>query len=57
MATSLFRSAYDRLIESRERQADRYINSALMSLDDKTLASMGTSREELRRKGSKNFAF
>ncbi|MCL6708564.1 hypothetical protein M8R20_16345 [Pseudomonas sp. R2.Fl] len=57
MATSLLRNAYDRFMASRERQVGRYVNGALMSLDDKTLASLGTSREELRRKGGKNFAF
>jgi hypothetical protein len=57
MATSLLRNAFDRFMASRERQVGRYVNGALMSMDDKTLASLGTSREELRRKGSKNLAF
>lgn len=57
MANSIFRNAYNRVIEARERQAARYANGALMSLDDKTLAALGTSREELRRKGASTFVF
>jgi len=56
MANSFFRNAYHRVIEARERQANRYVNNALLSLDDETLKSMGTSREELRRKGASSFA-
>jgi hypothetical protein len=47
MATSIFRTAYNRVIEARERQASRYVNGALINLDDKTLESMGLTREEL----------
>jgi len=57
MATSIFRTAFDRIVEARERQASRYVNGALMSLDDQTLKGMGTSREELRRKGAVSYVF
>lgn len=57
MANSIFRNAYNRVLEARERQASRYVNGALMSLDNKTLESLGTSREELRRKGAATFIF
>ncbi|SMC58795.1 hypothetical protein [Rhizobium sp. RU36D] len=57
MANSIFRNAYNRVIEARERQANRYVNGALMNLDDKTLASMGLTREELRRKGTAAYIF
>ncbi|MBO3760824.1 hypothetical protein J5J10_05425 [Ciceribacter sp. L1K23] len=57
MATSFFRTAYERVVAARERQVSRYVNGALLNLDDETLASMGTSREELRRKGAKSFVF
>jgi hypothetical protein len=57
MANSFFRNAFNRVVEARERQASRYVNGALMSLDDGTLAAMGTSREELRRKGASNYVF
>lgn len=49
MANSFLRSAFNRVIEARERQASRYVNYALLSLDDATLASLGTSRDEVRR--------
>lgn len=49
MANSFLRSAFTRVIEARERQASRYVNYALLSLDDATLASLGTSRDEVRR--------
>ena len=45
----LFRSAFDALIAARERQASRYVNSALLMLDDETLKAYGWTREELRR--------
>lgn len=50
MANSFLRSAFNRVIEARERQASRYVNYALLSLDDATLASLGTSRDEVRRR-------
>jgi uncharacterized protein YjiS (DUF1127 family) len=57
MATSIFRSAFERVVAARERQASRYVNGALMSLDDHTLKGLGTTREELRRKGAKAYVF
>jgi DNA polymerase III sliding clamp (beta) subunit (PCNA family) len=57
MATSFFRTAFQRVVAARERQASRYVNGVLMNLDDQTLQGMGTSREELRRKGGSTSAF
>jgi DNA polymerase III sliding clamp (beta) subunit (PCNA family) len=57
MATSFFRTAFQRVVAARERQASRYVNGVLMNLDDQTLHGMGTSREELRRKGGSTSAF
>ncbi|WP_028735534.1 hypothetical protein [Ciceribacter selenitireducens] len=57
MANSFFRNAFNRFVAARELQASRHVNSALMSLDDETLKSLGTSREELRRKGVRASAF
>ncbi|MCM2472025.1 hypothetical protein HGO38_00835 [Rhizobium sp. CG5] len=57
MANSFFRDAYQRVVAARERQASRYVNGALLNLDDETLKGMGTSREELRRKGANNYVF
>ncbi|WP_165351167.1 hypothetical protein [Ciceribacter ferrooxidans] len=57
MASSFLRRAYQRVIEARERQVSRYVNDALLSLDDKTLESIGTSRAELRRKRATSSVF
>lgn len=42
-----FRNALDNLIEARSRQATRYVNGALLMLDDETLAANGYNRAEL----------
>lgn len=57
MANSFLRNALDRMVVARERQVSRYVNGALLSLDEQTLKNMGTSREELRRKGATSYIF
>jgi hypothetical protein len=57
MANSFFRNAFDRVVAARERQASRYVTGALMYLDNETLATLGTSQEELRRKGASRYVF
>jgi hypothetical protein len=57
MANSFFRNAFNRMVEARERQVARYVNGALLNLDEETLKGLGTSREELRRKGAQNYVF
>ena len=57
MADNFLRTAFNRVIAARERQATRYVNGALLGLDDKTLASMGVTREELRRRGAGSYTF
>ncbi|WEX11362.1 hypothetical protein [Chelativorans sp. AA-79] len=47
-----FRSAVDALIAARQRQAARYVNGALLMLDDETLKTYGYNRDELQRKGA-----
>lgn len=47
-----FRRALDRMITARERQARRYVNGYLLTLDDATLASYGYARGDLEREGS-----
>lgn len=46
---SFFRSAIDALVDARTRQASRYVNGALLMLDDETLKAHGYTREQLRR--------
>jgi len=57
MANSFFRNAFNRIVEARERQVARYVNGALLNLDEETLKGLGTSREELRRKGAQSYVF
>ena len=49
---SFFRTALDSLITARERQAQRYVNGALLRLDDETLKANGYTRDELEKRGS-----
>ena len=54
---SFARRALDGLVAARERQARRYVNGYLLSLDDATLASYGYDRAELERQGAATSAF
>ncbi|MHC5652710.1 hypothetical protein [Stappia sp.] len=54
---SLFRKAMDSMVAARERQARRYVNGYLLSLDDATLAAYGYERAELERQGGLSAAF
>ena len=47
-----FRGAIDALIEARSKQASRYVNGALLMLDDKTLEAHGYDRAEIARRGA-----
>lgn len=47
-----FRSAMDALVEARSKQVSRYVNGALLMLDDETLKAHGYNRQELKRNGS-----
>ena len=44
----LFARFFKALVVSREREARRYVNGYLLSLDDKTLAELGYNRAEIR---------
>lgn len=46
-----FASTLDSLVQARTRQVNRYVNGALLMLDDETLKAHGYSRAELKRKG------
>lgn len=45
---SFFRNALDAIITARQRQADRYVREALLTLDDETLRVHGYNPDELR---------
>jgi hypothetical protein len=55
MATKIkgfFAGAFDAMIAAREQQAQRYVNGALLMLDDATLKAHGYSRDELKKRAS-----
>jgi hypothetical protein len=45
-----FRNAMNALMAAREREAQSYVNGALLMLDDETLSRSGYSRQELQRR-------
>lgn len=57
MATKFFQNALDRLVSARERQARRYINGAMLSMDDAQLKELGRTREEIKREGAQAYIF
>ena len=52
MSSNFFQTAFDRFVSARERQARRYVNGALLTLDDSQLKTLGRTREEIRREGA-----
>lgn len=52
---SYVRSALDAYFAAQERKAQRYINDALIALDDETLARLGYSRDELKKRSGAYF--
>jgi hypothetical protein len=47
------RGAMDSLVAARAKQVNRYVNGALLMLDDETLKAHGYSRDELQRRDSR----
>lgn len=56
-SSGFVRRAFERMVEAREKQARRYVNGYLLSLDDATLAAHGYDRRELEREGSAGMVF
>jgi hypothetical protein len=50
--TGFFRYAFNAYLQAREKQAERYVASALLGLDDETLRSYGYNRAELKKRSS-----
>lgn len=48
--SGFFKAAFDAIVAANERRASRYVNGALLSLDDETLRAVGHSREELSKR-------
>ncbi len=57
MSVNFFQNAFDRLVSARERQVRRYVNGALLAMDDTQLKSIGRTREELQREGAQAYFF
>ena len=57
MAKTFFRNAFNRVVEARERQVSRYVQGALLNLDDQSLKALGTSRDEVRAKAATSYVF
>ncbi len=51
------RNTFDRMIAAREKQAQRFVNGALLNLDDATLERGGFSRAQLRAQGASHYPF
>jgi hypothetical protein len=54
--SGMFRRSFDRFVEARTREANRYVNAGLLMLDDETLKARGYDRNELK-KNSNSFYF
>ena len=52
-----FRNTFNRMITAREKQFSRYVNGALLNLNDETLKNAGLTREELRNKGASTYPY
>jgi uncharacterized protein YjiS (DUF1127 family) len=57
MSKKFFQNALDRLVSARERQARRYINGAMLAMDDAQLKELGRTREEIKREGAQAYIF
>lgn len=52
-----FRNTIERMIAAREKQAQRYVNGALLNLDDETLARAGVTRSDIQKRGASVYPF
>jgi hypothetical protein len=51
------RYRFNRVVEARQRQAQRYVNGALLALDDESLERAGYDRKSLERLESALYPF
>ncbi|MBD0414736.1 hypothetical protein [Oryzicola mucosus] len=47
--TGFFANAFDALVTARQRQATRYVNGVLLTMDDATLKQYGYDRKNLEK--------
>ena len=51
------RNGMNRIVEARQRQAQRYVNGVLLSMDDESLVRAGYDRKVLERQESSLYGF
>ncbi|MEN0087857.1 MAG: hypothetical protein AAF737_05415 [Pseudomonadota bacterium] len=56
-ANTGIRAFMNNVVTARQRQADRFVNGVLLSMDDTTLRAAGYDRNELRRRSSTTLPF
>ena len=54
---SFFAGLFGTMISARERQAKRYVNGYLLSLDEQTLTELGYDRATIESEGAARFPF
>ena len=52
-----FKSTFDRMVAARQHQARRYVNGALLNLDDETLKRAGLTRDGIKKQGVSVYPF
>lgn len=55
--SGFFRNTINAFLAARERQANQYVNGALLMLDDETLKAAGYDRRELSKRPSAAYYF
>ena len=48
-------NGFQRVIDARQSQVNRYVDRMLLNFDDETLAGAGLSRAEVRRRGAASY--
>ncbi len=51
------RNRFNRVVEARQRQAQRYVNGVLLAMDDESLERAGYDRKVLERQESALYPF
>ena len=51
------KTTFGRMIEAREKQARRYVNVALLTLDDETLKRAGYNRKDIIAEGHTSYPY
>lgn len=55
--TSGIRGFMNNVVAAREKQAKRYVNGVLLTMDDTTLKAAGFNRADLRKEGTATLPF